>query len=110
MTINLTGRTAVITGGSRGLGEAMAKALAEAGATIALVARDTERLKQVRDAIAQRGGTAEIFTADVTQENDVAAVADAVQQNSATRRSSSTAPASTSARTWWISRSMNFAA
>ncbi len=80
MTINLTGRTAVITGGSRGLGEAMAKALAETGATIALVARDTERLKQVRDAIAQRGGTAEIFTADVTREIDVATVADAVQQ------------------------------
>ena len=41
MKIDLTGRTAVITGGSRGLGEAMAKTLAEAGARIALVARDT---------------------------------------------------------------------
>jgi NAD(P)-dependent dehydrogenase (short-subunit alcohol dehydrogenase family) len=80
MTINLTGRTAVITGGNRGLGEAMAKALAEAGASIALVARDTARLKQVRDAIAQQGGTAEIFTADVTQEKDVAAITDAIQQ------------------------------
>src|SRR5580704_12087749 len=80
MTINLTGRTAVITGGNRGLGEAMAKALAEAGASIALVARDTARLKQARDAIAQQGGTAEIFTADVTQEKDVAAITDAIQQ------------------------------
>ena len=55
MTIDLTGRTAVITGGSRGLGEAMAKALAEAGAKIALVARDAERLEKVRNAIAQAG-------------------------------------------------------
>ena len=80
MTIDLTGRTAVITGGSRGLGEAMAKALAEAGASIALVARDTERLEKVRNAIAQRGGTAELFPADVTQEKDVAAIAEGVQQ------------------------------
>jgi NAD(P)-dependent dehydrogenase (short-subunit alcohol dehydrogenase family) len=80
MTINLTGRTAVITGGSRGLGEAMAKALAEAGASIALVARDSTKLQQVRDAISQQGGTADIFTADVTQEKDVAAVKQAIQE------------------------------
>src|SRR5579862_4427367 len=80
MIIDLKGRTAVITGGSRGLGEAMAKALSEAGANIALVARDVKRLESVRDAIAERGGTAAIFTADVTQEKDVASVAEAVQQ------------------------------
>jgi len=80
MNIDLTGRTAVITGGSRGLGEAMAKALAQAGASIALVARDIQRLEQVRDAIAAKGGTAAVFTADVTQENDVAAVAAAIQK------------------------------
>jgi NAD(P)-dependent dehydrogenase (short-subunit alcohol dehydrogenase family) len=44
MKIDLTGLTALITGGSRGLGEAIAKALSEAGAHIALVARDTRRL------------------------------------------------------------------
>jgi NAD(P)-dependent dehydrogenase (short-subunit alcohol dehydrogenase family) len=80
MTSNLTGRTAVITGGSRGLGEAMAKALAEAGAAIALVARDSQRLEQVREAIASAGGTAATFTADVTKEDDVASFAAAVQQ------------------------------
>jgi len=80
MIIDLKGRTAVITGGSRGLGEAMAKALAESGARIALVARDTKRLGEVRDAIAGAGGTADIFAADVTQENDVAKLADSVHQ------------------------------
>lgn len=80
MVINLKGRTAVITGGSRGLGEAMAKSLAEAGANVALVARDSKRLEQVRDAITERGGTAAIFIADVTKENEVAKTAEAVHQ------------------------------
>ena len=78
MNSNLAGRTAVITGGSRGLGEAMAKALSTDGANIALVARDSKRLELVRAAIAEQGGTAEIFVADVTRENEVANVADAV--------------------------------
>jgi NAD(P)-dependent dehydrogenase (short-subunit alcohol dehydrogenase family) len=80
MTIDLKGRTAVITGGSRGLGEAMAKALAEAGAAVALVARDVNRLEKVRDEIAGRGGTADLFTADVTREDEVARLAEAVGQ------------------------------
>lgn len=80
MKIDLTGKTAVITGGSRGLGEAMAKALSHAGAAIALVARDTTRMAAVRDAIAGSGGTAEAFAADVTREDEVSAVARAVHQ------------------------------
>src|SRR5277367_103557 len=80
MIINLKGRTAVITGGSRGLGEAMAKALAEAGANIALVARDIKRLELVRDAIFEQGGTAAIFTTDVTQETEVAGLVDVINQ------------------------------
>jgi NAD(P)-dependent dehydrogenase (short-subunit alcohol dehydrogenase family) len=80
MKIDLTGRTAVITGGSRGLGEAMAMALAEAGAKIALVARDIKRLESVRDAIAEKGGTADLFITDVTQEEQVASLTEAVTQ------------------------------
>ena len=80
MKIDLAGRTAVITGGSRGLGEAMAKSLSEAGANIALVARDSNRLEQVRASIAEAGGTAYAFTADVTCEDDVARVAEEIHQ------------------------------
>jgi NAD(P)-dependent dehydrogenase (short-subunit alcohol dehydrogenase family) len=80
MKIDLTGRTAVITGASRGLGEAMAKALAESGAQIALVARDVTRLEQVRRSITESGGTAAVFAADVTQEKDVAAMAASIQE------------------------------
>lgn len=79
MEITLKGRTAVITGGSRGLGEAMAKALAGAGAEIALVARDRARLEQVRDEIAARGAVAEVFVADVTREDEVARVVDEIK-------------------------------
>jgi NAD(P)-dependent dehydrogenase (short-subunit alcohol dehydrogenase family) len=71
MKIDLSGRVAVITGGSRGLGEAMAHALAGAGATLALVARDEARLEKVRSDILAAGGKAEWFTADVTSEQDV---------------------------------------
>jgi NAD(P)-dependent dehydrogenase (short-subunit alcohol dehydrogenase family) len=81
MTIDLTGKTALITGGSRGLGEAMAKALSAAGAHIVLVARDTRRLEQVRTHLTAAGGTAAAFTADVTQEDEVARLAEAVTES-----------------------------
>lgn len=70
----------MITGGSRGLGEAMALALSSAGAQIALVARDRKRLESVRERIMQGGGIAEVFTADVTLENDVSALERAVAE------------------------------
>jgi NAD(P)-dependent dehydrogenase (short-subunit alcohol dehydrogenase family) len=79
MEIDLKGRIAVITGGSRGLGEAMAKALADAGAQIVLVARDRARLEQVRDDITTKGGAADFFVADVTLEDEAAKLAEAVE-------------------------------
>ena len=79
MNIDLSGKTAVITGGSRGLGEAMAHALAGSGAQIALVARDVQRLAAVRDALTAKGAVAELFTADVTQEEDVLAAAEKIK-------------------------------
>jgi NAD(P)-dependent dehydrogenase (short-subunit alcohol dehydrogenase family) len=79
MEFDLKGRTAVITGGSRGLGEAMAKALADTGAQVALVARDRARMERVRDDIAAVGGIADVFVADVTEEHDVWKLAEAVK-------------------------------
>ncbi|MDQ2775539.1 MAG: SDR family oxidoreductase [Acidobacteriota bacterium] len=67
----LSGKTALITGASKGLGKAMALALSNSGAAIALVARDAEKLNSVRDEIASAGGTAKVFVADVTQEDQV---------------------------------------
>lgn len=74
MKIDLTGRIAVITGGSRGLGEAMAHALAEAGASIALVARDTARLEQVKSDLTAKGAKVAWAAGDVTSEADVARI------------------------------------
>jgi NAD(P)-dependent dehydrogenase (short-subunit alcohol dehydrogenase family) len=79
MEIELKGRVAIISGASRGLGEAMAKALAGAGARIALVARDRERLQTVRANIAASRGEAEVFVADVTREDEVAQLAEDVK-------------------------------
>jgi NAD(P)-dependent dehydrogenase (short-subunit alcohol dehydrogenase family) len=64
----LDGRTALITGASKGLGKAMAIALAAEGARVGLVSRDTALL----DAVAREiGSNAEIFPADVTSEEHV---------------------------------------
>lgn len=79
MEMDLGGRTAIITGASRGLGEAMAKSLAGAGAEIALVARDRARLDRVQDDIRSLGMAAEVFVADVTKEDAVAGLAEAVK-------------------------------
>ena len=75
MKIDLTGRTAVIVGGSGGLGEAMAHTLSGAGAKIALVGRNQVKLDKVAQGIAAKGGTVESFTADMTSESDVAQLA-----------------------------------
>jgi NADP-dependent 3-hydroxy acid dehydrogenase YdfG len=53
----------------------MARALSGSGAKITLIARHRKRLQSVRDFIRSTGGTAEVFTADVTRENAVVAVA-----------------------------------
>tara|TARA_R110002073_G_scaffold78163_4_gene188623 strand:+ start:833 stop:1588 length:756 start_codon:yes stop_codon:yes gene_type:complete len=79
MKIDLTGKVAVITGGSRGLGKAMAEALSGAGATIALVARNEEKLTETRDQLIAAGGEAEYFIGDVTSEEDVARIASEVE-------------------------------
>src|SRR5947209_6919355 len=68
---NLSDKLAVITGASKGLGRAMALALSHCGATIALVARDHDKLSAVKSEIEASGGRAAIFASDVTQETAV---------------------------------------
>jgi NAD(P)-dependent dehydrogenase (short-subunit alcohol dehydrogenase family) len=68
---NLSGKTAVITGASKGLGKAMALALGSAGANIALVSRDVDQLNEARRAVQNVGGKAAIFPADVSEEEQV---------------------------------------
>ncbi len=74
----LEGKVALITGASKGLGKAMALALAEGGAKIALVSRDRKLLAEVRMAIHALGSDAEVFPADVSDEAQVLALEKAV--------------------------------
>src|SRR5580704_2731144 len=70
----LRGRSAVITGASKGLGKAMAQALAAEGARVALVSRDADLLREVDSEIAAAGGEVEAFQVDVTREEQVRAL------------------------------------
>jgi len=67
----VTGRVALVTGASQGIGRACALALAEGGATLALAARNEEKLAQVFAEIQARGGQAAAFRMDVSNENEV---------------------------------------
>jgi gluconate 5-dehydrogenase len=62
----LDGKRALITGGSRGLGRAIAQALAEAGADLVLVGRDAETLQQAQAELAALGHRIEVLPADLT--------------------------------------------
>jgi NAD(P)-dependent dehydrogenase (short-subunit alcohol dehydrogenase family) len=70
-TQNLSGKIALITGASKGLGRAMALALSEAGAIVALVSRDAEKLHSVKREIESSGRAAKVFIADVAKEESV---------------------------------------
>ena len=77
-SIDLSGKTALITGSSKGLGKAMALALSQAGASIALVSRDFAKLTAAADEIRSGGARAEVFVADVRDEANVAQLESAV--------------------------------
>jgi len=66
--VSLEGKTARVTGASRGLGRAMAAALADAGAHVVLAARDTAKLAEARDEIDAAGGAASVMQLELTDE------------------------------------------
>jgi gluconate 5-dehydrogenase len=72
----LNGRTAVVTGGSSGIGLGMAQALAGAGAQTVLVARDPERLDEAVTAIKAAGGQAAWVSADLADRAEVSRAAE----------------------------------
>ena len=66
MTFDLTGKSALVTGASRGIGRALALGLARAGADLALSARDETALAEVRTEVEALGRKAFVLPADVT--------------------------------------------
>jgi NAD(P)-dependent dehydrogenase (short-subunit alcohol dehydrogenase family) len=75
--MRIEGRAALVTGGSRGLGAALARELARRGARVALVARGAEELERVAAAIRATGGVAHAVPADVGDEADAHRIAGA---------------------------------
>ena len=74
----LDGRTAIVTGGARGIGFSSAQALAEAGAKVTIADLDEEEIAQACERIAGEGYRAEGVVMDVTDSKQVTAVADAL--------------------------------
>jgi NAD(P)-dependent dehydrogenase (short-subunit alcohol dehydrogenase family) len=79
-TSNLHGRTALITGASKGLGKAIAIALGQAGARLVLVSRNLDQLNQTAAEVRGLGAQATVFQADIADEAQVSRIERAVVQ------------------------------
>lgn len=75
---NIENKIIIITGASSGIGAAVAKRMAREGAVVALAARREDKLKEVRDEIAALGGKAEYYLVDVTIQDQVERMINAV--------------------------------
>jgi 3-oxoacyl-[acyl-carrier protein] reductase len=76
--MNLSGRVALVTGASQGIGRACAVRLAQAGAAVALAARNQQKLEEVAQEITAAGGQASVFNLDVGDEEQIKAAFKAV--------------------------------
>ena len=74
------GQVALVTGASRGIGAAIARALAAKGAHVVLTARDADALEGVEQAIFDAGGSATIAPLDLAQSDSIARLAAAVRE------------------------------
>ena len=75
-----SGKLALVTGASRGIGAATAEALAKAGAHVILVARTADALEQVEERIHAAGGSATIAPVDLTEAQSIGKLATAVAE------------------------------
>lgn len=80
VSFDLTGRAAVVTGGSQGLGEAMAMGLAAHGAKVAICARTVSKVEAAVEKIRAAGGTAIGLQLDITDQDGVRKVMDEVSR------------------------------
>ncbi len=78
MKLNLENKRVLVTGSSSGLGEAIAKLLAEEGATVIIHGRDENRARKVAEDIRASGGRSEVVVGDLATDEGAASVADQV--------------------------------
>ena len=71
---NLNDKVAIVTGASRGIGEAIAKQLSSCGAKIILIARNSDQLVAVKETIISNGGIAESIAGDVSNLNSISEI------------------------------------
>ena len=74
----MSGKTVLVTGGTGGIGLATATGLAELGARVGIVGRDTSRAEAAADRIRTAGGEVDVFVADVSSQREVRGLADRV--------------------------------
>nr|WP_314545563.1 SDR family NAD(P)-dependent oxidoreductase [uncultured Massilia sp.] len=74
MDLQLHGKTALVTGSSKGIGEAIARMLADEGATVIVHGRDRDQTRRVAADIAARGGLAHAVCGDLTSDDEVQAL------------------------------------
>ena len=77
---SLTGKTALVTGASKGIGASIAIAMAQAGADVVLVGRSQDSLSATRTAIENLGRTTETLIADVESRDQIAAAFESIEQ------------------------------
>ena len=115
MDLGLKGKTALVTGGSKGIGRAVAQSLAAEGARVMICSRDAETLKQAAaDVERATGGRVEVLSADLSTPAECTAVCQSCCESASTRcwyqlRTFSGAPPqkpSRVCRTWFL-KSLN---
>src|SRR5581483_11423196 len=76
--LDLSGKVVLITGGSRGLGLALAQELGSRGARLALCARDTGELEQAREQLERNGIESAVFACDITKQPEITSLVERV--------------------------------
>jgi NAD(P)-dependent dehydrogenase (short-subunit alcohol dehydrogenase family) len=78
---HLEGKVVVVTGASKGIGRGLARIIAAEGAIVALAARDTEALAEVKETILGEGGMAYVYSLDLRRVESIRSVLNALNRN-----------------------------